>query len=149
MPDFSPRHRFDDWPNLAIPAVAAGVYVIWEGEELIYCGMSGRELEKAVNAGKGRYGLVTRLEAHRNGRLSGDQFCVYIANRRVIPSLTADQLVRFRHGELNLDALSRKYIREHLEYQFVTVASSKAAHELERSCRRGEVFAVKPLLNPL
>jgi hypothetical protein len=28
MPDFSTRHRFSDWPNVAIPAVAARVYVI-------------------------------------------------------------------------------------------------------------------------
>lgn len=26
MPVFSPRHRFSDWPNGDIPAVAAGVY---------------------------------------------------------------------------------------------------------------------------
>lgn len=149
MHDFSPRHRFSDWPNKDIPTVAAGVYAIWEKDELIYCGMSGRELEKAVTSGRTRYGLVTRLEAHRNGRLSGDQFCVYIANRRVIPALTVDQLERFRHGELNLDALSRDHIREHLEYQFMIVESSKSANELERQCRRGEVFGVKPILNPL
>ena len=49
MPSFSPRHRFSDWPNGDIPAVAAGVYAIWEAEALIYCGMSGRELEKAAD----------------------------------------------------------------------------------------------------
>lgn len=81
--------------------------------------------------------------------MTGDQFCVYIANRRVISSLTAEQLERFRHGELNLDALSREHIREHLDYQYVVVASSKAAHDLERRRRRGAVFGVKPILNPL
>lgn len=45
---FSPRHRFSDWPNADIPAVAAGVYAVWESETLVYCGMSGRKLEKAV-----------------------------------------------------------------------------------------------------
>lgn len=81
--------------------------------------------------------------------MSGDQFCVYIANRRVIPALTADQLERFRHGELNLDALSRNHIREHLDYQYVVVDTSKAAYDLVRMCRRGKVFGVKPILNPL
>jgi hypothetical protein len=40
-PSFSPRHRFSDWPNGDIPAVAAGVYAIWESKTPIYCGMSG------------------------------------------------------------------------------------------------------------
>lgn len=79
MPTFSPLHRFAEWPNSEIPAVAAGVYAIWEAETLIYCGISGRELEKASD--KQRYGLVTRLHSHANGRLSGDQFCVWVANR--------------------------------------------------------------------
>jgi hypothetical protein len=32
-PNFSPRHRFTDWPNIAIPGVAADVYAIWEADE--------------------------------------------------------------------------------------------------------------------
>ena len=36
MSDFSHRHRFADWPNSEVPAVAAGVYVVWEGDKLIY-----------------------------------------------------------------------------------------------------------------
>ena len=42
---FSPRFPFAAWPNPAIPAVAAGVYAIWKDRELIYCGMSGREID--------------------------------------------------------------------------------------------------------
>lgn len=56
---FSARYRFSDWPNGDIPAVAAGVYAVWESETLVYCGMSGRELEKAVGA------LCTRANATR------------------------------------------------------------------------------------
>lgn len=74
---FLPRRRFSDWPNGDIPAVAAGVYVIWESETLIYCGMSGRQLDNATD--KSRYGLVTRFQSHASGRLSGDQFCAYVA----------------------------------------------------------------------
>ena len=36
-------------------------------------------------------GLVKRLNAHKNGRLSGDQFCVYIANRCIAPCITDKQ----------------------------------------------------------
>jgi len=146
MPSFSPRHRFSDWPNANIPAVAAGVYAIWEAETLVYCGMSGRELEKAAD--KSRYGLVTRLQSHASGRLSGDQFCVYVANRLVIPSLRPEQLSLFRTGELTLDRVTKAYIHERLEYQYAILASSAEAFALEGRCRQGEVFGVKPMLNP-
>jgi hypothetical protein len=73
MPTFSSRHRFSDWPNADVPAVGAGVYAVWEGERLIYCGMSGRGLEKALGT-KPKLGLATRLASHTSGRLSGDQF---------------------------------------------------------------------------
>ena len=46
LKQFSKKYSFKDWPNLDIPLVTAGVYVIWDAKELIYCGMSGREIEK-------------------------------------------------------------------------------------------------------
>jgi len=39
--------------------VAAGVYVIWKGNELIYCGMSGGEIDAEASAQPKKYGLVT------------------------------------------------------------------------------------------
>ncbi len=147
--DFSSRFKFSDWPNREIPAVAAGVYVIWHEEALIYCGMSGREVEKAVVAERLRYGLYNRLNSHASGRLSGDQFCVYLANRIIIPSLNHEDLVKFASGEFTLDYLTKRHIRDHYEYQYAVVESSRAAFQLERLCQSGEVFGVKPLLNPL
>ena len=49
---------------------------------------------------------------------------------------------------MTLDSLTKQYIRDHLEYQFIIVDSSKKAYEIERKARRGEVFGEKPLLNP-
>lgn len=149
MSDFSPRHKFSRWPNTALPTVAAGVYAVWDQEVLVYCGMSGREFEKAVGLGKARFGLITRLASHASGRLSGDQFCVYVANRLVIPSITPEQLPMFASGVLNLDKLTKVYIHERLEYQFALVQSSAEAYELERTCRNGSQFGAKPILNPL
>ena len=60
MADFSRRHKFSDWPNAEVPAVAAGVYAVWQGDALIYCGMSGREFDKAVPSVRVKFGLVTR-----------------------------------------------------------------------------------------
>jgi hypothetical protein len=46
MPNFSIRHRFSDWPNADVPAVAAGVYAVRDGDRLIYCGMSDSGLRR-------------------------------------------------------------------------------------------------------
>ena len=86
--------------------------------------------------------------SHASGRLSGDQFCVYVANRLVIPSLKPEQLAKFATGELNLDSLTKAYSNERLEYQFAFVQSSAEAYALEKRCREGATFGVKPLFNP-
>ena len=146
---FTKRFKFKNWPNPKIPQVSAGVYVIWRGEELLYAGMSGREIEKAIKDGKKKYGLVTRLASHASGRLSGDQFCVYVANRIVIPELKQSQLNKFRDGSITLDQMTKKFIRTKLEYQYLLVDRSQDAYDLENHCRSGAIFGRKPLLNPI
>ena len=129
--------------------VSAGVYAIWNKQKLFYCGMSGRDIENAKLQGKKKYGLVTRLHSHASGRLSGDQFCVYVANRLVIPNLKPEDLPRFQSGELKLDTLTKNYIHDHLQYQYCIVDTSKEAYRIEKEARRGILFDEKPLLNPL
>lgn len=149
--EFSLRYRFSDWPNAEVPLVAAGVYAIWHDDAFIYAGMSGREIEK-MQLGKRKYGLFTRLESHASGRLSGNQFCVYVANRLILPmvlsSFKPEELRKFSTGENTLDRLTREYIHRHFEYQFAVVNTSKQAYELEIGARSGIVFGLKPLLNP-
>ena len=145
---FSKRFKFKNWPNSKLPQVAAGVYVIWYGEQLIYVGMSGRDIEKAIKDGKKKYGIITRLASHANGRLSGDQFSVYVANRIVIPELKQSQQKKFKDGEITIDQMTKKFIRTSLEYQYLLVDKSQDAYDLEMHCRRGVVFGSKPLLNP-
>ena len=146
---FSKRFKFSEWPNLELPLISAGVYAIWNDEDLFYCGMSGRGIEKALIQNKKKYGLVTRLNSHASGRLSGDQFCVYVANRLVIPELSIKDLPKFKTGELKLDNLTKQYIHNHLEYQYITVKTSAEAYAIEDEARRGNVFNIKPLLNPI
>ena len=144
---FSKLFKFSDWPNKDIPSVAAGIYAIWNDDELFYCGMSGREIEK--NQHKKKYGLVTKLDSHAIGRLSGDQFCVNVANRLVIPTLKQSDLPLFANGQLKLDTLTKRYIHEHLEYQYVLVDSSAEAYSIETEARSGKLFGQKPMLNPI
>ena len=121
---------------------------IWDGDTLLYCGIAGREFERAAATARRRCGLITRLTSHASGRLSGDQFCVYVANRVVVPPLTSEQLARLRTAELTLEELTRRYINERLKYQFAIVQSSADAYVLERECRRGSTFGARPMLNP-
>jgi hypothetical protein len=86
-----PLHRFQDWPNDQVPRRAAGVYTVWDGERLLYVGMSGRamtaaDLEVSPNGRVVAKGLWTRLNAHAAGRRSGDQFCVYVCDRFLVPA---------------------------------------------------------------
>src|SRR5688500_6884423 len=86
----APRYQFADWPNAEIPTIAAGVYTVWDGAVLVYVGMAGRGLTSAdlckLREGGGRCrGLADRLKSHASGRRSGDQFCVYVCDRLVIP----------------------------------------------------------------
>ena len=92
--------------------------------------------------------LVTRLSSHASGRLSGDQMNVYVANRFVVPEIDAAQQVKFAAGTLRLDTLTRQYIHEHLEYQYLVLERSAEAYALERLCRCGYVFEQCPYLNP-
>src|SRR5262245_34804817 len=113
-----PVYRFSDWPNPAVPKVTAGVYTIWDGRLFIYPGMAGRGLDAdsllKLRAGKKVTGLFDRLRSHATGRRSGDQFCVYVQDRFILPTLTKEDLLSVGRGALNLDELVRRYIRTRL-----------------------------------
>ena len=145
---FSKKFKFKNWPKNNFPAVAAGIYVIWDEQTLLYVSVAGKDLDKAQKAGKTKFGLITRLNSHASGRAANDQFCSLLANRIVIPALTSVQLSRFRDGSITLDQMTKKHIRANLEYQYLVVDNFQDAVDLEGHCRRGTIFAIKPLLNP-
>jgi hypothetical protein len=73
---------FRDWPSEDVPRFGAGVYTIWhEDGRFIYVGMSGRKITSDDKPSNSPKGLYTRLQSHFGGRRSGDQFCVYVADR--------------------------------------------------------------------
>jgi hypothetical protein len=88
-------YRFSDWPNESVPNVTAGVYTIWDDDRFIYVGMAGRGLGAedldSPDEPRKTEGLRNRLNSHASGRRSGDQFCVYVCDRFVVPRLTVDQ----------------------------------------------------------
>lgn len=147
-----PLSRFSDWPNPAVPLVAAGVYTIWEGGQLVYAGMAGRSLtrEAIATARQGTVvkGLRQRLGSHATGRRSGDQFCVYVADRLVLATLSSAEVAQVASGELSLDARIRRYIHERLSYRWVETLDGVSAYTLEAQICRGGLPAGLPFLNP-
>lgn len=146
-------YPFSEWPHESVPRIAAGVYTIWEGTSLIYVGMAGRGLSAediaAPDEPRKAKGLWSRLNSHASGRRSGDQFCVYVCDRFVVPRLLPDEQAEAAAGTLSLDALTRRYIHDHFSYRYVETADGSKALALEREIQAGALRAGKPFLNPL
>jgi hypothetical protein len=140
-------YRFADWPNADVPRVAYGVYTVWLPDgRLLYAGMSGRrELDPDSVT---RKGLWTRLDSHASGQRSGDKFNIYVCDRFIIPTLSADQLRDVGDGRLLLDVLTKRYIRELLCYRFAIMLDSASAFRVERLVQGGGLDVGKPILNP-
>ena len=133
--------------------MAAGVYSIWQDHRLVYVGMSGRgrskdQLEAVSLAGTKRVGLHTRLASHASGRRSGDQFCVYVSDRLVLPNLSSRQIKTVAAGSASLDVLTRTFICEHLGFRFCITDDGQSALSLEAECRAGALGGA-PLFNPI
>jgi len=142
-------HRFSDWPNPNVPTFGAGVYTIWHVDgRFIYVGMSGRGISDTTVPRNTPQGIYTRLASHAAGRRSGDQFCVYVADRLVLPCLTADDIGAIAEGRHQLDAYVRRYIHGHLLYRYVIVQNGKAALAIETEIKSGGWEQGQPLLNP-
>ena len=129
-------YRFSEWPNSAVPTFGAGVYTIWHDDgRFIYVGMSGRGMTADTVRRKKPQGIHTRLSSHVSGRRSGDQFCVYVADRLVLPTLSQEEITAITSGRHEMDAFVRRYIHEKLSYRFVVLADGKAASALEAAIK--------------
>jgi hypothetical protein len=142
-------YSFGDWPNSAVPTFGAGVYTIWHKDgRFVYVGMSGRGITADTIHRNTPQGIYTRLQSHASGRRSGDQFCVYVADRLVLPTLSQDDIRAIASGRHQMDAFVRRYIHENLSYRFVLVPDGSAAYAVEKAIKYGEWEHGGPLLNP-
>ena len=140
----APIHWFEAWPIRDVPQLGAVVYTIWGRDgKFLYVGMAGRGTTSPN--GRGPFG---RLNSHASGRRSGDQFCIYVADRIILP-LVHNRISEIAEGILSLDKLTREYIRAELGFRFIQVDDSTQALTLERQVQRGEWEHGRPLLNPI
>jgi hypothetical protein len=142
-------YLFADWPNPAISTFGAGAYTIWhEDGRFIYVGMSGRSITAETSRRDKPHGIYTRLHSHASGRRSGDQFCVYVADRLVLPTLSQEEITTIATGGHSMDAFIRRYIHRNLSYRFVMLPDGAAAYAIEAAIKNGEWEHGRPLLNP-
>ena len=112
-------------------------------------GLTAADIAAHRTAGGAGKGLWSRLNSHASGRRSGDQFCVYVCDRLVLPTLNAAEIAQIGAGTLSLDKLTRDYVRQRLSYRFVETPDAALAHQLEAELRHGGLSSGKPGLNPL
>jgi hypothetical protein len=91
--------------------------------------------------------VARALAFHASGRRSGDQFCVYVADRLVLPRLSPSGIQEIADGRASMDAAVRGFIHEYLGYRFVLVEDGTTARRLEALVRAGALGEL-PLLNP-
>jgi excinuclease UvrABC nuclease subunit len=115
LPGFSPTRRFaaPDWA--AVPD-EAGVYAIFDGEELLYVGMAGRD-------GKGS--LRRRLKDHATGQVV-NIFAQYLFFARA-QFLASERVTHPSQAK----ALCQRYIRERCSMSWKICASGAEARALE------------------
>lgn len=147
-----PPIPFSRWPAAAVPPVAAGVYTVWLGDQLLHAAAAGRGLNGAALLARAmnreRTGLAARLASHASGRRAGDPLCLALCDRFVVPALGPHELRQVGEGALSLDARVRAFVRERLAFRFVVTPDGAAAAALERAVRAGALRAGKPLLHP-
>jgi hypothetical protein len=110
--------------------------------------MSGRGITAETIRRNTPQGLYTRLQSHAHGRRSGDQFCVYVADRFVLPTLSQQDIAAIASGRHPMDTFVRRYIHENLSYRFVMLPDGAAAYAIETAIKSGEWEHGRPLLNP-
>jgi len=134
---------FKDKPEDYIHGNVSLIYSIWDSENrFIYVGISG--IQKDPEKRK----PVSRINKHRSGRRSGNQFCIYVHDRYVIPDIiNAGNPYEYKKG--HLDKLTRQHIRDHFSYRFVKFPQKNGAKivtSLEKKIKSG-VIGIFPVLN--
>jgi hypothetical protein len=131
-------YSFASWPNPSVPTFGTGVYAIWHNDgRFIYVGMSGRGMNAETKRRNTPQGIYTCLQSHASGRRSGDQFCVYVADRLVLPALSHEDIAAIASGRHQMDAFVRQYIHKNLYYRFVILPDGAAAYAVEAAIKSG------------
>ena len=129
-----------------IPAYGSIIYTVWDkNEKIIYVGIGG--LGRSPDIPLNKRNPRSRINQHRSGRRSGDQFCIYVHDYYIVPSLDI-KTYQFRRGYL--DQLTRDFIQRELFYRFKvfqTEDGNKFVRKIEKRVKEGVFDFPPPLLN--
>ena len=135
--------RFTNSSLAEIPPFGSIIYTVFlDDTEFIYVGIGGLA-GKTVQERKPR----SRLLQHTQGRRSGDQFCIYIQDFYVIPSIINSQ---YTPKKGYLDMLTKEFIQKRLSYRYLVVQtddSDKIVRRLERELQNNVHGFGTPKLN--
>jgi predicted GIY-YIG superfamily endonuclease len=126
--DLSGFHSFGDVDWLSVPELP-GVYVIYDGDEVIYVGMAGRN---------GRGNLRNRLKDHASGQIV-NMFAQYLFLDRV-QFVSEERITHPRDAK----AACRRYLVEQCSFRFVSTKDGAEARDLEQHLKSELI----PSLNP-
>jgi hypothetical protein len=73
---------------------------------------------------------------------------VYVADRLVLPSLSAEQIALIATGRHQMDAFVRRYIHDYLRYRYYMMPDGAQAYGVESAIKGGALKNGLPLLNP-
>ena len=137
---------FMDNPKDYIPNYGSIVYTIWNKKnEWIYVGIGG--LGQSPNTPLHQRNPVSRIQQHQSGRRSGDQFCIYVHDKFVVPQI---DLKKYEFVRGSLDKLTKQYIHEELFYRFIVIQNDNSiqlVRKIENDLKSGLEGFGKPLLN--
>ena len=125
-----------------IPEFGSIIYTVFlDKTEFIYVGiggLSGSTVEKRNPR--------SRIKQHTQGTRSGDQFCIYIQDFYVLPSILNES---YKPKKGYLDQLTKEFIQSRLSYRFLVIQtedSDKVVRRLEREIQSGIFNKLKPTL---
>ena len=136
-----PPISFNDDHKRFIPEYGSMIYTVWDKDEkFIYAGISGLGGKKNPRG---------RIEQHRSGRRSSDQFCTYIQDFYVLPEML--ETGTYKPKKKSLDDMTRDYIRNRLFYRFVVIEDIGRSEiiSMEDEIRNGVFGFSPPVLNGL
>ena len=126
--ELSPRYRFATVEWRDVPDTA-GVYVIYDGDSVLYVGMAGRN---------GRGSLRNRLRDHRSGQIV-NMFAQYLFLARV-QFIPEERITHPRDAK----AACHAYIVERCAFAFCSTDDGLSALALEKVLK----LELAPALNP-
>jgi len=126
-----------------IPAHGSIIYTVFlDQSDFIYVGIGGLS-GKSVTDRNPR----SRIRQHTQGTRSGDQFCIYIQDFYVLPTLLGQSYTPVKG---HLDRLTKEFIQTRLSYRYAVIQSDdsdKVVRRIERELQSGQHGHPIPKLN--